>query len=413
MSPAPSVIAELQEHLSKLALAIEVQKEILRDLEKQQSQALSRLNNCFDPVARLPLELQSEIFLCCLPSQELTVNTRGPPLLFLRVSRLWRDIALATPKLWAHLSIAFPRHSLDLCESWIKRAQHLPLSLTFYGDLVFGDRALDLLDDWAQQLHHLSLDVGTSRDADWSMRYISMVEDLPCLKTLSISSSDEIYFYDADNWLEILAAAPELVQLNLQIVIPEQSRTRLASSEPLVHESLERLQVTYPKGVLQHITLPGLKELSLEFIDFDPERLKAFLTRSSPKLVYWDLHPPSRWSPVMTDCLRLVPSLAHLFLHIGPVQMNIITLLATPSLNILPNLCHLTLQSYFTTRPEDVDSIIRMLSVRRLASDHFQKLESFRLIDQHPLNSDFAAALGKLAEDGMNIRVGKSRQDVE
>ncbi|KAJ7120409.1 hypothetical protein C8R43DRAFT_853873, partial [Mycena crocata] len=53
----------------------------------------------FDPVAKLPLELSSDIFLRCLPDDPAP-NEAVAPMLLLRVCHAWSDIALSTALLW-------------------------------------------------------------------------------------------------------------------------------------------------------------------------------------------------------------------------------------------------------------------------------------------------------------------------
>ncbi|KAJ7457320.1 hypothetical protein FB451DRAFT_1008992, partial [Mycena latifolia] len=82
-----------------LSADISRQKEVLKSLERSKSAAQHQLNALRDPVARLPVELSSEIFIQCLPSRPAP-NAGDAPLLLLSICKAWTDIALSTPALW-------------------------------------------------------------------------------------------------------------------------------------------------------------------------------------------------------------------------------------------------------------------------------------------------------------------------
>ncbi|KAJ7034123.1 hypothetical protein C8F04DRAFT_915358, partial [Mycena alexandri] len=97
------------------------------------------------PVATLPPEITSNIFLqCLLPSPELSSPIQVhpsmymAPLLFLQICRMWRDIALSTPRLWVnlHLNLAELRKEIGekqlekRIRDWFGRAGTCPLYLS-------------------------------------------------------------------------------------------------------------------------------------------------------------------------------------------------------------------------------------------------------------------------------------------
>ncbi|KAJ7472165.1 hypothetical protein FB451DRAFT_1367968, partial [Mycena latifolia] len=86
-------VAELQGHIDTLEADIVRQKELLRSLEYRKTAAQRRLNALLDPVARLPLEISSEIFMQCLPSRPEPGGLHVP-MLFLGISNAWTAIAL-------------------------------------------------------------------------------------------------------------------------------------------------------------------------------------------------------------------------------------------------------------------------------------------------------------------------------
>ncbi|KAJ7664373.1 hypothetical protein DFH06DRAFT_919843, partial [Mycena polygramma] len=93
---------ELQARIEQLSAEIEQQKEVLKQLEHNRIDAKRRLNGMRDPMARLPLELSSEIFLQCLPLEQYSrkPDVATSPMLFMSVCNAWTAIALSTPALW-------------------------------------------------------------------------------------------------------------------------------------------------------------------------------------------------------------------------------------------------------------------------------------------------------------------------
>ncbi|KAJ7666709.1 hypothetical protein DFH06DRAFT_984363, partial [Mycena polygramma] len=102
-------VKEIETRIAKISADIDLQKEVLslRELEKSKSAAQRQLNAIRDPVARLPFELSSDIFLHCLPQQRKPDSCTAPMLL-LSVCNTWTDIALSTPALWSTIHLDFP-----------------------------------------------------------------------------------------------------------------------------------------------------------------------------------------------------------------------------------------------------------------------------------------------------------------
>ncbi|KAJ6578974.1 hypothetical protein B0H10DRAFT_1745005, partial [Mycena sp. CBHHK59/15] len=60
------------------------------------------------PVRRLPDDVVREIFAASLPSEYAVMDGAESPLLLCQICRLWRHLALSTPRLWASLHVAAP-----------------------------------------------------------------------------------------------------------------------------------------------------------------------------------------------------------------------------------------------------------------------------------------------------------------
>ncbi|KAJ7854322.1 hypothetical protein B0H14DRAFT_765179 [Mycena olivaceomarginata] len=122
---------ELRAHIAKLDTEIDLQRELLKKLERDRSLTQRRLNSILDPLALLPLEISSEIFLQTLaPFPEPGIL--HAPMLLLSICNAWTDIALATPALWNTIQIVFPcaRDLKKILPIWLERAQHRSLSVS-------------------------------------------------------------------------------------------------------------------------------------------------------------------------------------------------------------------------------------------------------------------------------------------
>ncbi|KAJ7234799.1 hypothetical protein C8J57DRAFT_995544, partial [Mycena rebaudengoi] len=73
----------------------------VKELDNRRSAVQLKLDQYTYPVITLPPEITSEIFLQCLPAgQYISPHLSNAPLVFLAVSRAWRNLSLANPSLW-------------------------------------------------------------------------------------------------------------------------------------------------------------------------------------------------------------------------------------------------------------------------------------------------------------------------
>ncbi|KAG6811086.1 hypothetical protein H0H92_009045 [Tricholoma furcatifolium] len=101
------------------------------------------------PLARLPNELLSEIFIFALQNAEDRSQMISAPMVISQVSVRWRNVAIATGALWTTIVITFPtsRQQLSLVITWLKRSRLAPLDIF----LDFRDPSWDW--DLAESLH--------------------------------------------------------------------------------------------------------------------------------------------------------------------------------------------------------------------------------------------------------------------
>ncbi|KAJ7187126.1 hypothetical protein C8R46DRAFT_1058971 [Mycena filopes] len=86
-------VEELKARIDEISPDIDV-------LSRSKSAAQRQLNSLRDPVARLPLEIASKIFVQCLLDLSLREPAPGEaPMLLLQVCHAWSDIAIFTTAL--------------------------------------------------------------------------------------------------------------------------------------------------------------------------------------------------------------------------------------------------------------------------------------------------------------------------
>lgn len=122
-------INDLQNRLSQLSAQ---QKMLNKEVEVRKA--------FIAPIRRLLPEILQEIFIHCLPSAHNAVmSSKQAPLLLCRVCHRWRQIAYATPHLWASIHIAITSTDDGVCArtpslhdiySWLCRSAALPLSIS-------------------------------------------------------------------------------------------------------------------------------------------------------------------------------------------------------------------------------------------------------------------------------------------
>ncbi|KAK7000482.1 hypothetical protein R3P38DRAFT_1117379 [Favolaschia claudopus] len=420
-----SSIPNLRAHIDGLSSTIKALELTLRNLFKEKSDAQRELNSFIDPIARLPPELRVDIFLLCMPETgDSKPDPNAPPMVFLNVCRLWRDIALAIPRLWARLRIdSLPCSDKfgpgELCNAWIQRACGIPLSLTLHGKLVVNRTVRDLVSQYSAQLRHLSLKpkiLTVLNVTVHSSREIEFDESVqfPSLETLTVLPDNKLKM-GLDDCIRLLRAAPALVECELGNML-HTDRPRM--TDPLVHASLQRLRLGRIGGpamggedensaaILRHLTLPALRVLDVTTFDIQVSDLTAFLTRSSPPLTSLSINCSSLpdWAgQIMASCFEHIPNLSSLTLagtYRSPVLSRLIQ-----SPDILPNLRHLVIHIGLGFSTQECDAIIDLISVRAVESCRvlYRKFE---------IQESAVLPLLALAHDDLQICVKPSEDNI-
>ncbi|KAK7048971.1 hypothetical protein R3P38DRAFT_3257527 [Favolaschia claudopus] len=430
-----SSIPQLQEHIDALSSAIEAHERAVRDLRKRRSEARHTLNRFLDPMARLPLEIQSHIFLSVdLDSEPPKPDPNAPPMVLTNVCRLWRNIALATPKLWHKLLMDLPRRPqyAELCELWLGRALSYPLSLQLRGSLRLDDGVQDLVTTHGDQLENLSFMAVSPYSLDAPCMMLDLDESFPLLslKTLSFEADEAANFSTMSDWLDVLRVAPALSSLTMCNMLFDLWDDR----EPLgflTLPSLEVLHVGQPFRwmlsrehgssalVLRYLTLPALKTLSVSEIDITEQDFVSFLSRSSPSLEEFHLTLPYEW-PLSTGLLRFVSSLSFFELSSSTTIAFLPFIEVLSTSDILPNLLALVLNSTGHLDIADYGDILSMLTFRWTSCP--TRLESFALnLASREARADHTqdlpaaevrAAMRRLVDDGLKIHIGPRSENL-
>ncbi|KAJ7167826.1 hypothetical protein C8R46DRAFT_1094259 [Mycena filopes] len=411
------------------------------------------------PVLALPPEITSEIFLHCLPPiPELSSYPKDAPrssrapLLLLRVCRAWRDIAMSTPHLWAHLHL-----DLDMADSrvvtviidWFSRARSCPLSFSVRGWV--GTNCLGMaLHHYAPQLTRLSLELTDTHFAqmerdgiNWAfpvledlgisftyglceLHHLKIFSDAPQLRQVWLTDgatpSTFLLPYDGlfkftcynltqDECLTLVRAAPHLQELTCSVVLDYDDH-----AETVTHHHLRTLRLVANSGTkfLGPLCLPVLEtlHLSCDIITIPDEvNFLAFLSHSSASLRRFSTGAQNTlvsltWfstaMPNLTDLELSAPQrsfVRDLFARLDRVKHR----------DFLPQLRSL---SFIDTSFDVNPTAISALSSRCAPGDDGKAaLESFRLIWPRaahidPLPEKAVNALAELVEQGMSIHVG-------
>ncbi|KAK7000352.1 hypothetical protein R3P38DRAFT_3285644 [Favolaschia claudopus] len=421
---------ELRQQIDDLSSKIEAQRLVLNGLIDQRSQVQRQLNSFLDPMALLPLELQSKIFLHCLCPAEEDGIARSPdpkvaPMLLLGICQLWRDIALSTLELWSHLRMeSSPSGANDsqFFGIWLKRSRSFPLALTLEGSSVLAKDMQGLIDGCGERVETLTLLLTTIPPRGSHI----LREPFPSLKKLKIEFTD-IRGFDIRDWMYILKTSPTLTHLSFSGSFSVRE-TMADSTAPFTlpalrelhfpdHSPYSRVNAT---RILKYITLPALETLHIRCnpnFENGSGELLDFLTRSSPPLrsLFID---SSMWpSDIISslEYLRIIPSLTDLTL-VAKDLISVLEILARAP-DFLPNLRHLACYPVSFLRSADYEIVVRMLDVRPLKSFRLKMMDPNAAFgnaapswDTAP-SEDIIRELRRIRDSGVDVHVSAGRQN--
>ncbi|KAJ7046845.1 hypothetical protein C8F04DRAFT_1061935 [Mycena alexandri] len=336
-------VEELQLRIQELAAEIERQKEVLNQLERSKKATQRQLNALRDPIARLPLEISSEIFLQCLRSELPRPDPSAAPMLLLNICNAWTNIALSTPALWAAISIERPCH--ELLRIWPQRARSYPLSVGIEGEL---ESEIAVIGGFSKKLKHLAIDF----DENPPLSSFTTLGPFPSLETLDIGSlaQREIYEVSITEMIDLLRLASNLVEFTLHNVATRVDYNEKAVILPNIRTvkfGAALLELASYDAFLRYISLPSLSTLFLPLRVISVDDFVLFWKRSSAPLQKLDLGEGCYELTFLElePCFRLVPSLVHLELCFElECLADLITVLGSSPSEFLPNLQSLKIE---------------------------------------------------------------------
>ncbi|KAJ6510616.1 hypothetical protein C8R45DRAFT_393225, partial [Mycena sanguinolenta] len=400
---ATKPIQNVRERIAELDTEIGLQRERDENLVQRQ------LNHALDPIARLPLETSSQIFLLCLAP----FPTRGAhvPWLLLSICSAWADITLSTPGLWATIHISFPCASgfREFLPVWLKRARHHPLSISLQVEGEIDENVAATIWRHGHQLKHLEL------CEMWREHGVDLLEGatpglLPSLETLT-TRSGEGWEFTLHHVIMLLRQTPALIEY---FVDSEISGSLYDGGEKVVLPKLRQLIFgepgTCPDGgenLLKCLSLSSLEALSIET---SGGTLLAFLKQSSPPLLELSV---SIYGAI--DFVALadhVPNVTRFEIWYPEhmVLQNLFAALAE-SQSLLPHLHTLVVQLDHipenATPESSWTALARALAARRTHIQVFRlTMGPNRLSAQRLPAPDILATIRTLVMDGMEVYIG-------
>ncbi|KAJ7752414.1 hypothetical protein DFH07DRAFT_521028 [Mycena maculata] len=418
----PMSVQELEARLEKISADIDLQRELLKKLEHSKILVQRQLNAVRDPVARLPLEISSEIFVHSL-SPRPEFGSQNIPMLLLNVCNAWANIVLSTPRLWAAIHVDFPQPESfkQSLETWLRRAGNCHLSMSLSGAINAGVGGV--IWPYVHRLKHLEIDLFYGLGDGGITAFLLGIGQgpLPFLETLLIhDSTDGFGGYSVPCVIELLRLAPNVVEFMIQLYpaydIPE-------SPEQLVLPALRQLMFggrSNMKGddeILKCLSLPNLQTLHLPMHDIEDNGLLEFLQRSSPplqNLMIGDGCGDIEDFTCFERCVLLVPTLTRLELS-GPSDRlveDFLSVLAESPTHMLPNLRSLTIRLDMDTiiSPGFWTTVLRALSGRRSQLTYFKIVQPLFWTPEP--EAELCAALRQLEVDGMEVYVGTKERNI-
>ncbi|KAK7049098.1 hypothetical protein R3P38DRAFT_2872652 [Favolaschia claudopus] len=400
------------------------------------SEGSIQLNSFLEPMARLPLEIQSEIFLDC-KGTDVHGSHSNPHFIPLLLLHLWDTIAIEL------LRCSDDSHYSQLCADWMDRASPFPLSVTLQEMSEDNVDVDDLMHRYGPRVGKLTL--LSFRTNDENSVYYSQLHSLripstfPMLRTLSITPRERSFLGSPADWIDLLRVAPHLSKCEFtnSMMHRDPDKTQTQAVAPLTLAHLRDLRLgsrsrSNTAVILPHLTLPALETLHITMLDISEENLIEFLVRSSPPLRSLALdvpkNTPQAMSNFLVNCLRDMSCLTDLEVfdrnHDHDNELDVFSVfipILGSTESLLPNLQNLTIW-HSSIESVQCRGLVSALEARFAIQPSHTPLNSFRLLTErnydstrqfNVLNSDpFFPALRQLMRDGSRtIHVGTMKDN--
>ncbi|KAJ7641657.1 hypothetical protein FB45DRAFT_1000247 [Roridomyces roridus] len=352
-----STATEIEARIAEVSNSMKVHRDLSKQLHRKELQLRRQLNAANDPIAQLPLEVSSEIFIQCLhPWPDPRADEA--PYILLNVCHEWCKIVLSTPTLWSTIRVVFPKANSckeALCTR-LTRARNRPLHIFIEITGPPDPNVLSLVWRESARLKCLSVFLGKT-DYSFSREVFEGMKP-PSLKSLTTfifrggKTTNSCYW---SYLVRLLRRCPNLIHLTLDNVMPVNVWVNDAANN-LVFPHLRRIvfapdweQLPGKADFLKGVSAPQLETLHLPMSrrNFTRVDFQSFLDRSMPPLQELVLDCSNVTGHALTeDALSLMPALAHLKLiaPVPPVMEHFFKILARPYSLLLPSLVHLRIR---------------------------------------------------------------------
>lgn len=436
--------ANLHRRLVELDAAILEQKLVLDDLQRDKTAVQDELYaiSTFPVSTGLPVETTTEIFTRCLPTiDELGQDSEEfihmlVPIVLLGVCRAWRDIALATPALWATVAIRSKDVGVEaFVDRWLGRAAPRPLSMICHADTLPPSRLRDIIHRYADRMEYLEVRCKPSKIPELKLD----TAKFPLLRRATIGVPEYHSESMNANAVKVFANAPQLRAVVLvngswfsRCVLPWLQLTKfegeidtldifrmapnlvevkcamgyLPGTDVITHPCLQSLTVTIssegnpPADLLDRFHLPALRSLHIS----DTTRpihmysLAGFFQRSAPPLRTLSVNVYGCAYLRFDDCLSIIGDTLH-NLEVAWPSTDFVDAILGGYYHPLPRLQSLAL--IHSTGVKYMD-LVHFLRERTLSTPGSPSLfRSFRLGCPHGTfpNDEFISASEPCAED--------------
>ncbi|KAJ7227358.1 hypothetical protein GGX14DRAFT_386049 [Mycena pura] len=236
--------------LEKFDTDIECTRSVLKGLVEERDlthHTLEAHRVLLSPIRRIPPEVLSEIFVYCLPNDTfIQASVAQCPLVLIQVSSSWRSTALATPALWASITVNISTKSClpnpSLIKTWIARSGSCCLSFHI-AESILKDyhnaemiTSASILELYAPHYHRWSS--VRLEYQDWRIR--TGFSNLPC--DSGPPQALESLHLARDFWPESELDQGELDQLSLMLSAP-----RLRDCTWISNTYLGKLHAPFPQ----------------------------------------------------------------------------------------------------------------------------------------------------------------------
>ncbi|KAF5372157.1 hypothetical protein D9758_005103 [Tetrapyrgos nigripes] len=267
-------IQEGEVDLSNLTTRILALESTLKTLKQEQESLQVYLNRCRSavaPIRCLPFEIMDHIFVLASECNRFSLDAalHKDPIAFslAAVCRSWRDVALATPRIWSSLAIRIMQGErwlelrsdslttvIDLC---LARSRHLPLSVTLDLQNInsIPRTVMERLVSESHRWCNLTISLNSRLGRFAEEKILSTITELPALAALECSNATDALVRLSQG----LKKAPKLASLKL--VNSEWPHQKIANMSSLT--SLELDGDVVPEGTEWVPRCPNLTHLSL------------------------------------------------------------------------------------------------------------------------------------------------------